>query len=61
MIYGTYFFLSNVKTDHSRKVYTIVDLLSNTGGIVTALMGIGASLATYVNKKLFVTKMMQDL
>jgi hypothetical protein len=61
MMFGTYFFLSNVRADHSRKVYTIVDLLSNTGGIISSLMGVGAALATYINKKLFMTTMMEDL
>ena len=61
MVFGTYFFLSNTRSEHQRKVYNVVDLLSNVGGIMTSFLGVGAALATYVNKKLFVTRMMQEL
>ena len=59
MLFASYFFLSSVRTNHMRKVYNIIDLLSNLGGILTTFFGLGRVFATYINKKLFITKMME--
>ena len=58
---ATYFFLSDIKTVHVRKVYNLFDLLSSLGGMIASLMGVGTAIGTYINKQLFITKMLQDL
>jgi hypothetical protein len=42
IILGMYFFTDDQKVEHKRKVYNLLDLLSQTGGIATSLIaGIG--------------------
>ena len=49
ILFSAYFFLSNVKIEHTRKVYNIVDLLSELGGINAVLTSIIGGLAAYIN------------
>ena len=40
VIFGTYFFLDDVKIVHEMNRYTIIDLLSDFGGLLSSAIGI---------------------
>jgi len=47
---GTYFFLSNERYEHHRKVYNVVKLLSELGGLFSVLATVFGMLSRYLNK-----------
>ena len=61
MLFGTYFFLSNTRTIHMRSLYNIVRFLSEIGGIQASVMVIFGAIGTYINRKIFMAKMMSEL
>ena len=50
MLFGTYFFLSDIKYLHSRESYTVLDLLSDIGGFFGIILGTVALLGDRVNE-----------
>ena len=49
ILFGTYFFLSNVKTEHQRNLFNFVSLLSQLGGIYATLFAAFSAVGKYVN------------
>ena len=47
---GTYFFLSNERYEHLRKVYNVVNLISELGGLFSVLVTVIGMLGRYLNK-----------
>ena len=50
IMYGSYFFLSDTRYEHSRKVFGISDVLANVGGYLASLLAIYGTLGDYINR-----------
>ena len=61
ILFGTYFFLSNVRVDHHRFAFKFIDLLTNLGGIQALSLVLLTSLGEYINTQLYMRKMMNEL
>lgn len=57
-LFSTFFFLSNIRGEHSRKVYNILNLLTELGGIQGSLFAFMSMIATYMNTQMYISKMM---
>ena len=47
---GLYFFVDDQRQEHTRKVYNIVDILSEVGGLSTSILAIVGAFAILVNE-----------
>ena len=61
ILFGSFFFLSNIKSTHTRDVYNIVNLLTELGGIYCSFYALMKSLGTYINSQLYVNKLVGSL
>ena len=61
IFYGTYFFLSNSRSEHSRRLYTVLDLLAQIGGMYSIFFTIAYLCGHYVNTQMFMHKMMSEM
>ena len=50
LIMGLYFFVYDQREEHTRKVYNIVDILSEVGGFSTSILAIVGVFAMLVNQ-----------
>ena len=50
LIMGLYFFVDNQRHEHTRKVYNMVDILSEVGGLSTSILAIMGAFAVMVNE-----------
>ena len=60
-LYGSYFFVSNERVEHSRKVYSIVDLLAALGGLLSLLLAVFKGIGHFFNKEQIVAKFIRSL
>jgi len=49
ILYGSYFFLSDTRTDHHRDVYNIMNLLAQVGGVYSALFAVFGLIGGFIN------------
>jgi len=53
VILGMFFFMNDFKFEHSRSVYNIQTLLSNTGGVATSILFIFGILGAFYNSYVY--------
>ena len=61
VLYGSYFFVSDIKVEHQRQVKTVIDILSEYGGFASAIFGLFAFIAIQINDRLFIGQMISIL
>jgi len=61
ILYGTFFFMAEQKAVHHRNVYNFIDLLSELGGIFTAIFGVLNLVGNYINTQYFMSKIISDM
>lgn len=49
IIFGSFFFLSNIRAEHTRKLYNILNLLTEIGGIQATMYAFINMIGTYFN------------
>jgi len=49
LLFQSYFFLGNIRAEHSRELYNILDLISEVGGLYAAVYTVIGSIGAYVN------------
>ena len=49
VLFQSFFFLGNLRAEHQRKVYNIMDLISEIGGLYAALFTAIGCLGNYIN------------
>lgn len=49
ILFGSFFFLSNIRSEHERKVYNIMDLITELGGIGSALIAGFSAMGAFIN------------
>ena len=61
IIFGAFFFLGNIRTEHTRKLYNILNLLTEIGGIQATMFAFIKMIGTYFNTQIFMSKMMSEM
>lgn len=61
VIFGAYFFYSQERLEHSRSVFTYVNILAEIGGLFECFILVFGSLALIINDKLMVAKYIRML
>ena len=61
VLFTSYYFLSDIRHEHIRRVYNILDILSELGGIKAALFAIFGALSKSINIQLFMMEMISEL
>ncbi len=55
------FYLSNIREKHTRKVYNVIDLLSEVGGIYAIAYAFIGFIGRWVNIQLYMSTMIEEL
>jgi hypothetical protein len=61
LLFGTYFFLSDVRREETRTVFNVIKMLSEFGGIYVSVLGVIGGLAKLINTQVFMSYMIKEL
>ena len=59
--FGAFFFMSNMRGEHSYRLYSILTFLSEIGGILAACDLVFGTLGKYINTQLYISKILSNL
>ena len=61
ILFASFFFISNLKAEHTRDVYNIINLLAELGGIYCSFYALMKSFGATINSSLYANKMIKEL
>lgn len=61
IIFGAFFFLSPLRAEHQRKLYSYLDILQELGGLQAGIFAVFGAIGTYINTQWFMGKIISEL